>query len=111
MCKPLSHDSSPPDGGGAAAGSGGAAAGTCGNRLVTELVTLRLFAGWPETSPARLVAAASTTINDAAAKVFHTFPAPPNVSRHQPSNPIASSFDPTDLCPSSPDRRVFLSPE
>src|ERR1700730_9344266 len=111
MCRPLSHDCSPPGGGGVAAGSGGGAAGTCGNRLVTELVTLRLFPGWPETSPARLVAAASTTINDAAAKVFHTLPAPPNVSRHQPSNPIASSFDPTGLCPSSPHRRTSCSPE
>src|SRR5216684_7573598 len=94
MCRPLSQPDSPPGGGGAVSGPGGGAPAPCGNRLLTELVTLRLFAGWPETSPARLVAAASIKINDATANVFHTLPVPPNVSRHQPSNPIASSFNP-----------------
>src|SRR5712691_10785469 len=82
MCRPLSHVASPPGGGGA-----------CGSTLVTELVTLRLSAGWLETSPARLVAADNAMISDAVAIVLNIFPVPPKASRYQRSNPIASSFD------------------
>src|SRR5262249_22391736 len=96
MCSPLSHDSEAV-GGGAVDGGGLAAPVGCGRTfvtelvmLVTELVTLRPLAGWPQLSPARLLAAASVIINVAAAKVFQVLPVPPNISRHQPSNPIAS---------------------
>src|SRR5439155_26584822 len=87
---------------------GGAAAAACGNRSVAELVTLRPFAGWPERSPARLVATATITINDAAASILTRRPVPQNTSEHQRSN-IASSFDPG--CPSSPDRLQVLRSE
>ena len=82
MWRPLSHDCSPPGGGAA-----------CGKSLVTELVTLRLSAGWLEISPARLVAANNVKISDATAIVLNVFPVPPKASRYQRSDPIASSFD------------------
>src|SRR6266566_3663615 len=120
MCRPASHDCSPPGGGAAAipvAGAGsapgaGPAAGTaCGSILTAELVTLRLFAGCAEMSPAWQVTAANITTNDAAAHVFDSFPAPPSIQRHQPSNRIASSFDPADLHPVVPRQTASYSPE
>src|SRR6516162_2993050 len=89
MCRPLSHDSSPPGGGAA-----------CGKSRVTELVTARLSAGWLEISPARLV----TTDSAVAAMVVNTFPVPPNALQNQRSDPITSSFDCEVCACRSPDR-------
>src|SRR5713101_7269825 len=106
MCRPLSHVASPPGGGGA-----------CGSTLLTELVTLRLSAGWLETSPPRLAAADNATISDAVAIVLNIFPVPPKASRYQRSNPIASSFDirtfacrPLTDSPLSPERESLAQP-
>src|SRR5216683_5161968 len=98
MCRPLSHVASPPGGGGA-----------CGSTLLTELVTLRLSAGWLETSPARLVAADNAMISDAVAIVLNIFPVPPKASRYQRSNPITSSFDIGTFACRSLDRLASIS--
>src|SRR6516164_4291863 len=82
MCRPLSHDFSPPGGGAA-----------CGKSRVTELVTVRLSAGWLKMSPARLVTTDNATISAAAAMVLNIFPVPPNALRNQRSDPMISSFD------------------
>src|SRR5215469_11288753 len=101
MCRPLSHDSSGPVAGAAAAGAPAPATGApavapaaCGKTFVTELVTLRLLAGWAERSPARLVAAQSIVIRLTAAAILKTFSAPRDTREHSQSPiRIVSSFE------------------
>jgi hypothetical protein len=87
---------------------------------VNGIGTVRLLAGWPETSPARLVTAASITINNVTASVLHALPAPPDLS--QTTSPRTPQLPPsiradlvrhpqTDARLVLPDFPLWLSPQ